>query len=208
MASLHLHPRANTGTGCMGQSGNRYFTKTLHRMHSMNQWCGSTIELVNVRHHCDNHRALAHAIPALNWAKWCLTGNAAARAFAFQDDGFCQRRGWSRGGSPRRASGVGNPCRWSGSIPDADTSSSSPKRTIDASTRPNVVGALQESDAPYSQAQRANFQAVSQEQSCKVIVGLALRNRGALEIMKPDAMRAVVQHGWPNGGTSPHGPVL
>jgi hypothetical protein len=44
---------------------------------------GSTISLVNVRDHCDNHRALAHAIPALRWARWSRTGSAAARAFAF-----------------------------------------------------------------------------------------------------------------------------
>ena len=62
------------------------------------------------------------------------------------------------------------------------------------------------SDALYSRARRANFQTVSQEQSYKVMVGLALRNRGALEIMKSDAMRAVVLPGWPNGEHHPMGP--
>jgi hypothetical protein len=63
-----------------------------------------------------------------------------------------------------------------------------------------------QSDALYSRARRANFQTVSQEQSYKVMIGLALRNRGALEIMKSDAMRAVVLPGWPNGEHHPMGP--
>jgi hypothetical protein len=50
----------------------------------MRQYCGSTIELVNVWDHCDNHRALAHVFPAPSRARWSRTGNAAARAFAFQ----------------------------------------------------------------------------------------------------------------------------
>jgi hypothetical protein len=56
----------------------------LHESNSLDQRCSSTISLVNVWDHCDNLRALAHAIPALSWARWSRTGNAAARAFAFQ----------------------------------------------------------------------------------------------------------------------------
>jgi hypothetical protein len=86
---------------------------------------------------------------------------------------------------------------------------SSTARSADTLTR--RVGAecrrrTSKSDALYSRARRANFQTVSQEQSYKVMVGLALRNRGALEIMKSGAMRAVVLPGWPNGEHHPMGP--
>jgi hypothetical protein len=74
-------------------------SNALHESDSLDQRCSSTISLVNVRRRCDNHRALAHAIPAPQTGKCRRTGNAAARAFAFQ--GRCFGRDEACCGSAR-----------------------------------------------------------------------------------------------------------
>lgn len=85
--SLLHGSRASTRERLFRPSGNGNFTTTLHRTHSMNQCCGSTMELVNGVTAPDNTRALAHAFLALR-GRCRHTGSAAARAFAFQGRRF------------------------------------------------------------------------------------------------------------------------
>lgn len=159
----------------------------------------------------------------LRRAKCGSTGNAAVGAFAFQRR--CFVRVFGAGGNQRA-----NP---RASRPEARRTETSNGNVVYEAQAPTVVSTedsrhshkapspsgraltqqmgecrrrTHQSDALYSRARRANFQTVSQEQSYKVMVGLALRNRGALEIMKSDAMRAVVLPGWPNGEHHPMGP--
>jgi hypothetical protein len=154
-----------------------------------------------------------------------ITGDADLRAFAFQGRCFdpVQRNEYSAShGTPaddgvrdqvardRRASAIlaEGALSWSSSRWVKAQSTARSANPLTQQVGAECRRRTSKSDALYSRARRANFQTVSQEQSCKVIVGLALRNRGALEIMKSDAMRAVVLPGWPNGEHHPMGPCF